>query len=295
MIKLVIDRTCDIPKSVVEKYQIAVLPLQVTIGERSYRDGIDIEIEQPYGVMRQGIVPKTSQINISETEALFREICQSGSDLIYLCFSSQMSATYQVAQMVMDELREEFPHLNMRVVDSQGGSFAAGLIAMQAARWIAGGTGYNGIIALMNDMISQVRHLFALDSLSWLAKGGRISRPAGFIGDKLQLKPILHVVDGAIQVANIVRGRKNTLNTIAQMLFERVKSFPAQLIGITHADDMGTAQHIEQVIQAMLPKAKTKILPIGCVLGCHIGIGGVGMFFLKKPAKGYDLLCETGF
>jgi DegV family protein with EDD domain len=293
LIKLVIDSTCDMPKSLIEKYDIAVLPLHVTIGERSYRDGYEINIEQLYEVMRQGIVPKTSQINISKTEALFRSICEAGNDLIYLSFSSAMSGTYQVAQMIVGELQKEFPKLNMRVVDSQGGSFATGLVAMQSARWITAGKTYSEMITLMGDMIAQVQHLFTLDSLFWLAKGGRINRPVGYIGDKLQIKPILDVVDATMHIVKIVRGRKNTINTLVQMLLEKIKDFPAQLIGIAHADDLSTAKQLEQMILAAIPKAKTVILPIGCVLGSHLGIGGVGMFFLKKPILGYDLLCES--
>jgi len=294
MTRLVIDSTCDMPKSLIDKYEIAVLPLQVIIEDKSYRDGYEIKIEQLYGIMRQGIIPKTSQINIAEAETLFRGICEAGDDLIYLCFSSGMSGTYQVAQMIVGELQEEFPKQNIAVVDSEGGGFATGLIAMQTARWIADGRQFCDIILLMAEMIEQIQHLFTVDNLNWLAKGGRLPRSAGYIGDKLQIKPILNVVDKTVHIMKIIRGRKAAIRTIVQTFLDKAKEFPAQLVGIQHADDLDAAKQVEQMISESNPKAKTVILPIGCVLASHIGIGGVGLFFFKEPVAGYDLLSETG-
>jgi DegV family protein with EDD domain len=282
------------PNSLIDKYRVAVLPLQVIIGEKSYRDGCDIKSEQLYEVMRQGVVPKTSQINIAETESLFRSICEAGDDLIYLCFSSGMSGTHQVAQMVVEKLQGEFTHLNMVVVDSEGGGLATGLIAMQTARWIADGKQFNTIVSLMKEMVAQVQHLFTVDSLKWLVKGGRLHSSAGYIGDKLQIKPILNIVDKTAHIMKIARGRKAAMRTIVQTFLEKTKDFTTQLVGIQHADNFDSAKQIEQIIFEKNPKAKTIVLPIGCVLASHIGVRGVGLFFFKKSVPGYDLLSETG-
>lgn len=293
MIRFIIDSTCDMPKDLIQKYNISVLPLFVTIGETSYRDGLDLQLDQLYDVMRQGILPKTSQISPEETESLFRGFCQAGDDIIYLNFSSDMSGTFQLARVILSDLQEDFPDRRMTVVDSEGGCFATGLIAMQTARWIAAGKRYDEVLSLMEEMISKIQHLFTLDSLNWLAKGGRIAEPAGYIGDKLQIKPILHVTEKTMHVCRVVRGRKATLKTLATMLADRAKAFPKQLIGITHADDLPAAETMAQMIHSLLPESKTVILPIGCVLGSHLGIGGVGMFFLNAPTSGYDLLEEA--
>jgi DegV family protein with EDD domain len=282
------------PESLIAKYGVAVLPLQVIIGEKSYRDGCDITCEQLYPVMRQGVVPKTSQINIAETQSLFRSICEAGDDLIYLSFSSGMSGTYQVAQMVVEGLKAEFADLNMAVVDSEGGGLATGLIAMQTARWIADGKQFDAIISLMEEMVSQVQHLFTVDSMNWLVKGGRLHSSAGFIGDKLQIKPILNVVDKTAHIMKIVRGRKTAMRAVVQIFLEKTRDFTAQLVGIQHADDFDAAKQLEQIIFEENPEAKTVILPIGCVLASHVGVSGVGLFFFKKMVPGYDLLSETG-
>lgn len=292
MIRLIVDSTCDMPKELIGKYHIEVLPLFVTIGEDTYRDGPEIDLKRLYDTMRQGIVPKTSQISAEDTETVFRRICEAGDDFIFLSFSSEMSGTYQLAQIIVSDLREEFPSCRMEVVDSEGGCFATGLIAMQCARWIASGRDYEDVLSHVKDMIGKIQHLFTLDSLNWLAKGGRIAKPAGYVGDVLQIKPILHVTDKTMHVVRVVRGRKNTLKTLVEMLRERMKECPRQLIGITHADDPEAAAQVEQMIHEALPEAKTKVLPIGCVLGTHLGIGGVGLFFVKAPVADYDLLSE---
>lgn len=293
MIKLIVDSTCDMPRAVIEKYDIAVLPLQVVIDDRSFQDGVDITAEQLYAEMRRGIMPKTSQINFAQAEELFRDVCKQGNDFIYLSFSSGMSGTYQAAKLIIGELQEEFPQCKINAVDSEGGCFATGLIAMQTARWIAENLAYAEVMSLLKEMIPKVQHLFTLDSLNWLAKGGRIIRPAGIIGDTLNFKPILDVENTTMHIKKIVRGRKKTLETLIQMLVEKSKQFPQQLFGITHADDPNAAKMVNDMLLAIIPQAKTLILPIGCVLASHLGIGGVGLFFFGEPVRGYDLLSES--
>ncbi|MDR2196847.1 MAG: DegV family protein [Coriobacteriales bacterium] len=291
--RLVVDSTCDMPKALFEKYGIAVLPLQVILGEKSYRDGYEINAEQLYDAMRQGILPKTSQINAAEADALFRGICEAGDNLIYLSFSSGMSGSYQVAHMVLAKLQEEFPELHMAAVDSEGGGMATGLVAMQTARWIASGKEFDEIILLMAEMVAQVQHLITVDNLNWLVKGGRLHRSVGYIGTKLMMKPVLNVVDKTVQIMRIARGRKAALRLMAQTFLEKAKEFPAQLVGIQHTDDFDAAKQVEQMISAVNQKIKTVILPVGCVLSSHVGIGAVGLFFFRKPVRGYDLLSES--
>ncbi|MDR2090444.1 MAG: DegV family protein [Clostridiales bacterium] len=292
-IKLIVDSTCAMPETLIEKYGIAVLPLQIIIGGKSYRDGVDITIDRLYEEMRDGVVPKTSQINLADTEELFRSVCESGGDLIYFSFSSGMSGTYNAAQMVAKELSAKFPERKLTVIDSQGGGAASGLIALQAARKIALGERYENVVSLIEEMISQMQHMFTVDTLSWLVKGGRLNRLKGRIGDLLQIKPIFNIVDKNMNLMKLVRGKKAVLRSMIQTFAEKVKDFPAQLVAIQHADDLETAKQFEQMVHEAEPKAKTLILPLGGVMASHIGIGGVGLFFFKKPIPGYDLPNET--
>ena len=292
MIRLIIDSTCDMPKELIDRYHVEVLPLFVTVGEESYRDRVDITLEEIYAIMRKGIAPKTSQISSGDTEALFRKICEAGDDLIYLTFSSGMSGTFQLARMLMADIREDYPERRLEAVDSEGGSLGSGLVAMQAARWIAQGRSFDEVTDLMRQMIPKMRHLFTLDSLSWLAKGGRITTATGYFGDKLHIKPLLRVENKTLHVMRVIRGRKATLKLLVKMMTEETGGRADQLIGIAHADDPEAAQTIEKMVKDAIPDARTVILPIGCVLGAHLGIGGVGLLYAAAPVEGYDLLDE---
>ncbi|MDO4939466.1 MAG: DegV family protein [Lachnospiraceae bacterium] len=292
MLRLVVDSICDLPEMLIEKYNIEVLPLFVTIGDRSYRDRVDIQLDEVYAKMRQGIVPMTSQISSGDTEALFRGICEKGDDFIYLSFSSGLSGTYQLANIIIDDLKPEFPERRMEAIDSEAGSMGIGIIALQAARWIAAGRDFDYVSNGIRQMIPNTRHLFTLENLTWLAKGGRITPPAGYIGDKLQIKPILNVSDRLLHVIGIVRGRKSAFKTLLSLTEKEIAGFEDQLIGIAHADDPDAAATVEVMVREAFPGAKTFIHPIGCVLGSHLGIGGVGILFFSKRVDGYDLMDE---
>lgn len=289
VIQLVIDSTCDMPLRYQEQYHIRVLPLQVTIDGKSFRDAVDIHIDALYAHMREGIVPKTAQVNLREMEELFTKIAQQGNDFIYLSFSSAMSGTYQSACLVLEEVLQQFPHCKAKVVDSCGGSVASGLIALQTARWIAQDCLYEDILSRMGKMIDRVEHLFTVSNLDWLVKGGRVQKQVGYVGDILHIKPILDVENKTMHVIKVVRGRKKVLQKLVQMAQERSHNFPHQLIGIAHADDQDTAHQLADMIKTCMPLAKTMICEIGCVLGVHLGIGGVGLFFFREPFEGYDL------
>lgn len=292
MVRLVVDSICDLPQSLIEKYNITVLPLFVTIGDVSYRDRVDIQLDQVYAQMRNGIVPMTSQISSGDTEDTFRSILGQGDDLIYLSFSSGLSGTYQLAKIILDDLAPEYPDRRMEAIDSESGSMGIGIQALQAARWMKQGKDFDFIVNGIHEMIQNTCHLFTLESLSWLAKGGRITPPAGYIGDKLQIKPILNFPDKYLHVSGIVRGRKAAFKTLINMMNREIAEFPEQLIGIAHADDTEAAETIGKMVHETLPNAKTFIHPIGCVLGSHLGIGGVGILFFTKKVDGYDLMEE---
>lgn len=292
MIRLVVDSICDLPEVLIEKYNIVVLPLFVTIGDKSYRDRVDIQLDEVYDKMRQGIVPMTSQISSGDTEATFRSLCENGDDFIYLSFSSGLSGTFQLANILIDDIKPDFPERRMMAIDSEAGSMGIGIIALQAARWMAEGKDFDYIVNGINWMIPNTRHLFTLESLSWLAKGGRITPPAGYIGDKLQIKPILNLTDKLLHVIGIVRGRKTAFKTLLTMTQKEIGDFTDQLIGVAHADDPEAAATVEAMVKEAFPNAKTFVHPIGCVLGSHLGIGGVGILFFSKKVDGYDLAEE---
>jgi DegV family protein with EDD domain len=287
VIRIIVDSTCDLPDEVIKKYDIKILPLRVNINGADYADKVTINVDEVYDAMKKGIYPKTSQPNLMDMHKLLLKYASKGDSIIFLSFSSKMSCTYQAVSSTIEELREEFPGVDMEVVDTKGGSTGSGLIALQASKLAAAGKNFKTIVKQTRQLAEHIEHIFTITDLNWLVRGGRISRSSGFIGDVLNIKPILHVNNGIIEVLKKVRGKRNALNQVVEIVSERIKKFPDQIIGISHADDYETALELERMLKEKFKDAKFMVNKIGSVLGTHLGIGGVGVFFLNEKTDLY--------
>lgn len=283
MIKVLIDSTCDISSDLISKYDIDILPLRILLGNQEFRDKKTIQVDQVYDAMRQGIYPTTALPCPQEIFNVFQNYCNKGQDFIYLSFSSVMSGTYQLAHSIMQEFKQKYPQLKMQIIDTKAGSTAIGLIAQQTLQLIAENEiSFDEIVRQTQNMTEHIEHVFTISDLSWLMKGGRVSKAEGIVGNLLDVKPVLHVRDGAIEVYKKVRGNKKSLNSIIDILAERSGEFKNQVIGISHADDPEKAQQIMDLIKEKLGFQEFMVNKIGSVLGCHLGIGGVGVFFFNQ-------------
>ncbi|MDI6619313.1 MAG: DegV family protein [Clostridiales bacterium] len=287
MIKIIVDSTCDLPQDIMDLYDIKMLPLRISINGKEYIDKVTMQVDKVYDAMRNGFIPKTSQPSPADMYNLFGEYCIKGYNFFYLAFSSKLSGTFQTASLIIEELKEKYSQIKMEVIDSKGGSTGTGLIALQAAKLIKDGQKFEQILKSIFDLRDHVEHIFTITDLSWLIKGGRISKAAGMIGNILDVKPILDVNDGIMEVIKKVRGKKKALSAIVDIVEERIKNFPDQVIGISHADDLKTAQALIDAIKDKLGDKKVIINKIGSVLGSHLGIGGVGVFFFNKKPDFY--------
>lgn len=282
MIRIITDSTTDLPQSAVDNYGIAVLPLYVIIEGREYLDRVEISTDEVYSYMRQGIVPKTAQINYVSTEAALRKYLENGEDLIYIGFSGRMSGTFNLVRGIMDDLREEFPSRRLCAIDSRGGSLATGLITMRAAEAASKNADFDALTARIYAMVTNIEHVFVITDLNWMIKGGRISKTLGYTANLLGIKPVLDVDDGEMEVIHKVRGVKRAMQKVADIVAERARNYKNQAIGITHADDISAAEAMKALIKDRLPDCSFITEEIGAVLGVHIGIGGVGVFFLRE-------------
>jgi DegV family protein with EDD domain len=288
VVQIITDSTTDLDKRILGQYELMVLPLTITIDNVNYLDGKDIQVEQVYEVMRKKIVPKTSQIPMEYFYNVFRQCAMEGKDIIYISFSKEMSSCFSVANMVAQEIREEYPHISIDVVDSEGGSSATGLIVWQALQMAKQGLHREEILANVKEMIQSVVHVFSVADLEWMALGGRINKPMGMIGSKLKIQPWLMVEEGKMVVKGMVRGRRKAIEKVAEETVKRALKSPDQLIAITHADDLDAAKQLEERIKQKLPQCKTTITHIGGVLGVHIGISGIGVFFFSSRPSWYQ-------
>jgi len=287
MIRIIVDSTCDLPAEIMKEYGIETVPLRILLNGKEFLDKVSIKVSQVYEAMRGGIQPKTSQPNPVDAYNTFYKHAVQGCSMIFLSFSGKMSGTYQVISAVGQQIKEQFPAIDLAVIDTKAGSMATGLMAWQAAKLAAAGRSFTEIVRTVEELVKQVEHIFTITDLQWLVKGGRITKAEGLLGSILHIKPILHVNDGMIEPLEKVRGKKKALCTMVNILEEKIAAFPEQVIGISHADDEETALELEALIKERLGEKRIISSIIGSVLGSHLGIGGVGVFFFRQRPSLY--------
>ena len=280
--RVIIDSTTDLPEDFRQEYGICMLPLYVIVDGVEYLDKVTITTNEIYARMRAGSLPRTAQVNIVDTQNTLEDFLRAGEDLIYLAFSSKMSGTCQLVAGIMEELKEVYPERKMVTLDSRGGCFATGLIAMETAKLAKADLPFEDIVSRSRFLIDHVEHVFVISDLTWMIRGGRISKTLGYTANLLNIKPVLDVNEGEMEVIHKIRGRRPSLKKVADIVAERAAKDTPQLIGITHADDLEAAQEMQRMLEKRLPDCSYCILEIGAVLGVHLGIGGVGVFFFNE-------------
>ncbi len=278
--KLLIDSACDLPEEIIDKFNLETLPFIINIDGESYLDGEEITTAEVYEKMKAGKVPTTDQVPASRFQEVFEQEAEKGNDIIYLSFSKEMSGTYQTARMIADRVQKKYSGIEIDVIDSKSGSAATGIIAYKAAKMLEAGAEKQKVLSSLKSWIDNIEHLFFLDTLEALERGGRISKPKAFIGNFLNIKPLLTVTEGEIQLEKKVRGSGKALEKIVELFAQKCTNIPETLIAISHADDLARAKELKNKIEELGGDIFCLEL-INSVLGVHLGVGGVGLFFLR--------------
>lgn len=289
MARLIVDSTCDMNDEIKSRYDFDIIPLSIILDDHAYLDGVEIETAKVYEYMRNGGIPKTSQISYASLTSVLDKCVEKKEDFIYLTFSSKMSGTYNFAYGIIQEYKEKYPEIQMELIDSKGGSGGASLMAIQTLRMIEKNVSFLNLVKNIEFMKKHIHYYFTLPNIEWLARGGRVNRGVGYIGDKLDIKPYLTVIDGKIELQKVVMGRKKSLKTLIDDTLAYVGDFKKQLIVISHADDLEAAKSLEERLKKALPESEVMIISIGSVLGVHIGLGGIGVFALDQKPDDYQV------
>ena len=285
-LKIITDSACDLPQDLVQKYDIDVLPFLVYIDEKEYRDGVNVTTRQVYDAIHGGSVPTTGQVPMDAIVDTFKKYASEGRQCLYLSFSSKLSGTYNTVRLVAREMKKTFQDFQVTVVDSLSGSLGQGLMVLEAAHMARNMVDPDRIIGRVQERAKgNVEHLFSVDDLNYLYRGGRVSYASSFLGGLLQIKPILHVQDGLMIPFQKVRGKKMAVKRIVELVKERSFGNQDQIIGITHADDPKTATQLQSLLQDTLGYKNIIVNLIGSVLACHIGIGGVAAFAVNAKVS----------
>ncbi|MEK4173708.1 MULTISPECIES: DegV family protein [Lysinibacillus] len=284
--KIFTDSGCDLPKSYYEENDVVLLPLRVQLNNKEYEDVITIDSKEIYDAIRQGAQPKTSQVSPELFLKHFEELAKNEEEGIYIAFSSELSGTYSTAQMIRNQVLEQYPSLKLVIIDSKCASLGHGLVVEEAVRLRNIGVSLEDMASKMSAYAPQMEHLFTVEDLDYLAKGGRVSKASAFLGGLLSIKPILNVEEGKLIPIEKSRGRKKALNRMLDLMQERGGSFTDKIVGISHSDDVAFANEVKASIQERFSPQAVQITMIGSAIGSHVGPGTIAIFFTNKSYQG---------
>lgn len=281
-VQIIADSASDLPLDFFEGNGVTLLPLGVHIGESDYRDLVTISPKEVYDAMREGKIAKTTQISPLDVKEAFTELAKKQVPALYVAFSSELSGTYQTAVMIGNEVKEEFPDFELAIIDSKCASLGLGLAVKHAVQLANNGNTLHEIEASVKDFCEHTEHIFTVDNLEYLARGGRISKASAFVGGLLNIKPLLHVEDGKLIPLEKIRGKKKVYRRVIELMKERGIALENQTIAISHGDDEETALEIKSMIEAEFHPKEIYINTVGCSVGAHSGPGTIAIFFLNK-------------
>lgn len=283
--KIFADSASDLPMSFFEEQNVELLSLSVLLDGKEYEDIVEIDSKEVFDAIRAGKQPKTSQASPENLLKTWKELAASGEDGIYIAFSSELSGTYQTAVMMADQVKQTNPSMNLVLIDSRCASLGYGLLVKEAVKLREEGLDVREIERKIRAMASHMEHLFTVEDLDYLAKGGRVSKASAFFGGLLNIKPLLHVENGKLVPIEKHRGRKKVFRRMIEMMEERGSQLEEQTIAISHGDDYETALEFKAMIEEVVKPKAIEIHQIGSVIGSHAGPGTIALFFLNKVSN----------
>lgn len=277
-IKIITDSTSYINKKVMERYNIKVISLNVTIDGKSYREQ-DLDSSIFYDIIDKNTeIPKSSQPSMAEALKAFEEAAKAGDDIVGIFLSSEMSGTYSTANLIKDMVLKDYPGVKISIVDSRTNCMELGFQVLQAARAAEKGKTIEEIIKICNTTKKNSRFLFIPETLKYLKKGGRIGNAAALLGSIFQIKPILTVEDGKTTVFDKVRTTKKAVSVMIEKVITDTKDKNIGEIVVHHINCKEKAVELSNILKDKF-NIKIEIQDIGPVIGLHVGPGCVGIAY----------------
>jgi DegV family protein with EDD domain len=284
-LKIITDSASDTPKWVINEYALHVIPTPVVIDEKDYFDGKTIVPEEFYDILRSGKDIKTYHINSQMFYDNFLPYAKNKDEVVYLCFSTGIAGTFNAANIAKTELLEQYPDFDLTILDTKCASLGFGLATYYALQMQKKGASKQEIIDGIVWHCEHMEHIFTVNTLEYLLKGGRLSRTSAIAGSLLDIKPIIQVNDlGALESIEKVRGRQKSLKRLIELVGERGKNLTGQMIGMAHGDDAATMQQMKELLTKTYGCTKFMENYVGCAIGAHTGPGIIGIIFLNETS-----------
>ncbi|MBE4907857.1 DegV family protein [Bacillus luteolus] len=287
MIKIMADSTCDLSDEVLEMYDISIAPLSINIEGKIYKDRIDIQPDEFYGMMEAlPEFPTTGMPSPAEYLKIIKQAVEAGNtEVLCICMSSGTSGSYQSAIIAKDYFFEESPDSNVKihVVDSKCMSHGSGWLVMKSAMMREQGASFEEIVAFNENYKKKIKHFLSVDDLDHLIKSGRLTNASALIGKILMLKPIMSMKDGKGAIVGKERGLKRVLKHYTQEFIKRNNEEMTDFIIIGYTSDIKVAENLKTKLQLDTDfSGDIHIMQMGVSVGTHVGLGAISMFFVEK-------------
>ena len=274
------DSSSDLPLAVAESLGVRVIPLEVNMeGDIKLNDEIDIK--EFYAYLRAKHGATTSAINLDRFTVEFEKVVSEGKDVLYIGFSSGLSATYMASKNAAEEVMEANPDRKVIAIDSLCASLGQGLLVKLAVDKKNSGATIEEVAEYVEGIKPNLVHWFTVEDLFFLKRGGRVSATTAVVGTMLQIKPILHVSDeGKLVSMDKIRGRQGSIKALFDKMRETAIEPSKQTVYISHGDCYDDAKKLADMISEELGVTDILISEIGPVIGAHSGPGTVALFYL---------------
>lgn len=278
-IALVTDSTTYMPPELVKKYNISVAPQVLIWGDQTYKDGVDIQSSEFFTRLKTAkVMPTTSQVAVISFQDIFQDLVSQGYDVLALLISSKLSGTFQSALQardLMNSAREK-----VHVVDSQSVAMALGFQVLAVTRAIEDGASLRDAIALAEKSYQYTGVFFAVDTLEFLHRGGRIGGAQRFIGTMLNMKPILAIQDGRVEGIERIRTKAKAHDRVLELTVEKIAGRTPVRLATLHATAAEDARALLTRAEQALAPVESIFTEVSPTVGTHTGPGTVGLAFM---------------
>lgn len=285
MIKLIADSTCDLDSKWLKAYDIDLAPLTIKIGEKVYRDRIDIQPDDFYNMLNSlKVLPTTAMPSPTEFINLFEKAVLEGhKEILCICMSSGTSGSFQSAVIAKDYFNEKNDDVQVYVVDSKCMSHGSGYLLMKSALLREKGATFQELIDFNETYKTNIKHFLSVDDLDNLIKSGRLTNVSAFIGKVLKVKPIMSMRNGKGAIVAKVRGGKKVYSHYIEEFNKRVDILLTDFLIIGYSSDISKAESLKLMIQENTNfKGDIYIMQMGVSVGTHVGLGGMSLYFIEK-------------
>ncbi|MBC8450390.1 MAG: DegV family protein [Chloroflexi bacterium] len=285
---LVTDSSAYLPPALMQKHRVQVIPLYIHFGAESLRDGVELTTAEFYDrLARADTLPTTSQPSVGDFLELYRRLGQDAEAIVSIHISSGLSGTVPSALGARQVLSAEAAEAGVdpptiHVVDSTLTSAGLGLLVTAAARAIEAGQPAQAVVRTVEELIPRMRVIFVVDTLEYLQKGGRIGGAAALLGSMLQVKPILHLTGGRIDVLEKVRTARKAKQRLLGIMEEQVGQAGAVHAAVIHANAPPEAEMLRQQVADRFQCRELFVCELSPAIATHVGPGAVGVAFYAE-------------